>query len=267
MREHARGVDEEDVVRALQRAGAADPHVDVSALTAGARGRARTLRRRRQGLAGVVAVLALAGPAALSQWPQERVAVQPAATAVPDAALLDTAAVQAVVEGVEPVPVSTGTATGLCRDEPYGGTSSIAAGRSAGWGSTPTVLRPTPEQVGLDVLVFEGDEAEQWFSQTEQQAGSCTVEAVETSRWTLVAADVAADVAVDEAVALFAQVQSGTNPSWRAVVAARSGQLVVRVGVTSYHSEPGGTVEQAATLARQALERASGLRAAGGAAR
>ncbi|WP_432524123.1 hypothetical protein [Kineococcus sp. SYSU DK006] len=263
MREHARGVDEEDVVRALQRAGAADPHVDVSALTAGARGRARTLRRRRQGLAGVVAVLALAAPVALSQWPQEQVTVRPATTAVPDAALLDTAAVQAVVAGVEPVQVSTGTATGLCRDEPYGGTSSIAAGRSAGWGSTPTVLRPTPEEVGLDVLVLEGDEAEQWFSQTEQQAGRCTVEAVETSRWTLTDAGVDAD----EAVALFGQVQSGTNPSWRAVVAARSGQLVVRVGVTSYHADPRETVEQAATLTRQALERAAGLRAAGGAAR
>ena len=264
MREHARGADEEDVVRALQRAGAADPRVDVSALTAGARGRARTLRRRRQGLAGVVAVLALAAPVALSQWPQQQVAVRPAtAAAVPDAALLDTAAVQAVVAGVEPVQVQTGTATGLCRDEPYGGTSSIAAGRSAGWGSTPTVLRPTPEQVGLDVLVFEGDEAEQWFSRTEQQAGPCTVDAVETSRWTLTDVGIAAD----ESVALFGQVQSGTNPSWRAVVAARSGQLVVRVGVTSYHADPRETVEQAATLARQALERAAGLRAAGGAAR
>lgn len=274
MSEHRRGVDEADVVRALQRAAAADTGVDVSALAAGARGRARTIRRRRQGVAGVVAVFALAVPVGLSQWPgQLPTTVTPASptattnavTSIPDGSLLTTQDVTAVMAGLAPAEVNPSTNSGLCQDDAYDGTATVVDSRRLGWGGTADVVSsPTPDAAQLDVLLFRGSAAEDWMGLTAQDAQDCTTDAPEGAEFTVTDAGITAD----EAVAGYApQSLSDSNPSWTAIVAARTGQLVVRVSIVTHRPDGEAAVGQAAQLAAAQLEKAADLVQAGGAPR
>lgn len=274
MSEHRRGVDEADVVRALQRAGTADTGVDVAALIAGARGRARTVRRRRQGVAGVVAVLALAVPVGISQWPAPVPrTVTPASptatsavTSIPDGTLLTTEQVTAVVDGLTPTATNPSTNSGLCQVDAYDGTATVVDSRSLGWGGASDVVsRPVPASAQLDVLLFRGDSAGQWMAATAQDAQDCTADAPESAPWTLT--DTPVETA-DEVVAGFVQqTLSQSNPTWNASVVARRGQLVVRVAITTYQPTGEAAVAQAADLVATQLTRAADLAQAGGAAR
>ena len=275
MSEHRRGVDEADVVRALQRAGAAETGVDVNALAAGARGRARTIRRRRQGVAGVVAVLALGVPIGVSQWPGTPPTVVPIATAtpspstvtaIPDALLPTTQDVTAVLPGVEPLADPTPTTnTGFCTDVTYDGAASVVDSRSLSWGGEPSVVQPFPENASVRVVLFRGTAAEDWMAAVADDAQACTRQAPETAPWQL--AD-QTGVEADQVVAGTASYQqSGTNPMWRSAVVARRGQLVVRVDLESHRPTSSDALTQAADLATTALDEAAALQGAGGAAR
>lgn len=273
MSEHRRGVDEAEVVRALQRAGSADTGVDVSALAAGARGRARSIRRRRQGVAGVVAVFALAVPIGISQWPgQVNSTVTPAsptaqvASSIPDSALLTTEQVTAVVPGLVPGDqLEATTNSGFCQDDAYEGATTVVDAHRLTWSGTESVVdSPTPDNAQADVLLFRGTAATDWMALTSQDAQDCTTDAPEGGEFTLVDANVTAD----EVVAGYApQTLSDNNPSWTAIVVARTGQLVVRVNVATHQSDGQAAVDQAAQLAAAQLEDAADLVQAGGAAR
>lgn len=269
MSEHRRGVDEADVVRALQRAGAAETGVDVNALAAGARGRARTIRRRRQGMAGVVAVLALGVPIGISQWPGTPPTNVPVATAtsvasIPDGALLTDADVAAVITGLEPLDPNVAPNYGLCADETYADTASVVDVRSKGWGAPANVMvAPIPPSAQVDVLLFRGQAAQDWMAQTQTQADSCRTEASESGPWTLTS-DLGLEA--DQVVAGSAQTVS-TGAEWTAAVVARRGQLVVRVNITTPVSTSSEALTQATELAKTALDRAAALQDAGGAPR
>ncbi|PRY16940.1 hypothetical protein [Kineococcus rhizosphaerae] len=267
---HRGGADEADVVRALQRAGHADAPVDVPALLAGARGRARTLRRRRRGVAGAVAVLALGVPAGIWQWPHTTRAPSAPATAtlapsLTADALLTTADVDAVVPDLTPVDVSPSVTSGLCRDEAYDGTRTVADSRSLGWGGATDVLsHPFPESVAVDVVVFRGDAAQDYVAATRQDALACRAGTPESAPWSPVDPRVDAD----ETVAGFAQSSLDTaDPRWRVTVVARRGQLVVRATTDTYQPTSAAAVGQASALATRALAKAAAFTRAGGAAR
>ncbi|MFD0485040.1 hypothetical protein ACFQ46_20805 [Kineococcus sp. GCM10028916] len=275
MSEHRRGVDEADVVRALQRAGAAETGVDVNALAAGARGRARTIRRRRQGVVGVVAVLALGVPIGLSQWPGTPPTVVPIATAtpspstvtaIPDALLPTTQEVTAVLPGVEPLEgPNPSTDTGFCTTATYDGAASVVDSRSLSWGGEPSVVSPFPENASVRVMLFRGAAAEDWMAAVGADAQACTQQTDETAPWQL--AD-QTGVQADQVVAGTAAYQQyGNNPMWRSAVVARQGQLVVRVDLESYQSTSSDALTRAADLATTALGKAATLQDAGGAPR
>jgi hypothetical protein len=269
MSEHWRGVDEADVVRALRRAAAADTGVDVSALAAGARGRARTIRRRRQGVAGVVAVLALGVPIGISQWtgvnpPAVVRPADPTAVAIPDSVLLTDADVAAVIAGLEPTEVDVAPNYGLCAAEAYPDTDSVVDVRSSGWGGQADVLdAPVPQAVQVDVLLFRGDAAQDWTTQTQVQADSCRTEAPESAPWTLTS-----ELGLDADQVVAGSVQAiDTGAEWTAAVVARRAQLVVRVEVTAAVPTSSDALSRATELARTALDKAAALQDAGGAAR
>ncbi|MEZ0493914.1 hypothetical protein AB2L28_16890 [Kineococcus sp. TBRC 1896] len=269
---HRRGADpaEDDLVRALRRAGTADAGVDVTVLVAGARGRARTLRRRRRGVAGVVAVLALGLPLGVSQWAQDPTTVRPVvpattppATAVPNEALLTTRDVEAVVPGLELSGQNVSVNSGFCQDDAYDGTDTIVDSRAAGWGGSPTARPGPPEDVGLRVLLFRGTAAQDWTAATEQDARDCATTQLEGASWTLAPAAVAAE----QVIAGYRPATLGDDPSWQAIVVARSGQLVVKVTTTTYQPDGQATLDQAAALASRELDLAAALTEAGGAPR
>ncbi|MEZ0164888.1 hypothetical protein AB2L27_08935 [Kineococcus sp. LSe6-4] len=272
MSEHRRGADpaDDDLVRALRRAGSADVGVDVTALVAGARGRARTLRRRRQGVAGVVAVLALGLPLGVSWWGQDPTAVRPVtpattppATAVPNEALLTTGDVDAVVPGLELLGQTVSVNSGFCQDDAYDGTDTVVDSRAAGWGGSPTA-RPGPaEEASLRVLLFRGSAAQDWMAATEQDAQDCTTTQLEGASWTSAPAAVGAE----QVVAGYRPATLGDDPAWEAIVVARSGRLVVKVTTTTYQPDGRATLDQAAALASRQLDLAADLAGAGGAAR
>ncbi|GAB3462938.1 hypothetical protein AB1207_10625 [Kineococcus endophyticus] len=273
MSEHRRGADpgDDDLVRALRRAGAADVGVDVSALVAGARGRARTIRRRRQGVAGVVAVLALGVPFGVSQWGQDPTSVRPVVpatpsptvTAVPNEALLSTRDVDAVVPGLELLGQDVSTNSGFCQDDAYDGTSTVVDSRAAGWGGSPTARSGPPEDVGLRVLLFRGTAAQEWMAATAQDAQDCTTTQLGGAVWMLAPAAVDAE----QVVAGYRAATLGDDPSWNATVVARTGQLVVKVTTTTYQPDGQSALDQAAALASRELQLAADLTDAGGGAR
>ncbi|WP_432564930.1 hypothetical protein [Kineococcus sp. SYSU DK003] len=272
MSEHRRGVDEADVVRALQRAGSADAGVDVSALVAGARGRARTIRRRRQGMAGVVAVLALGIPVGVWQWPTTPTTVtpasptRPAVTAIPDDALPTTQDITSVVPGLAPRDENESANTGFCTDLAHDGSSTVVDARTLGWGGEANVVSaPFPESVSVRVLLFRGDAAQDWMAQASADAEACTVQGNETAPFTL--SDEAGVDAEQVLAGTAAYQQSGTNPMWTAKVVARSGQLVVTADVQTYQPTGSDTLTQAVQIVNAQLARAADLREAGGAAR
>jgi hypothetical protein len=272
MSDHGRGVDD-DLVRALQRAGRAEVGVDVNALTTGARGRARTIRRRRQGVAGAVAVFALALPIGISQWPgaQTPTTITPATsttaavTGIPDSALLTTEELTTVMSGLTPVEVENTVNSGFCIDTTYDGSSTVVDARSQMWGGAENVVTsPTPEAAQVDAILFRGQAATDWMALTSQDAQDCTTDALEGADFTPATADVAAD----EVVAGFrASTLGESNPAWQAKVVARSGQFVVRVSIDTHQPDGQAAVDQAAALATAQLDKAADLREAGGAAR
>jgi hypothetical protein len=273
MSEHRRGADpaEDDLVRALRRAGSADAGVDVSALVAGARGRARTLRRRRQGVAGVVAVLALGVPFGVSQWGGDPTVVRPVvpatpsptATAVPNEALLTTQDVDTVVPGLALLGQTVTAGSGFCQDDAYDGTRTVVDSRAAGWGGSPTARSGPPEDVSLRVLLFRGTAAQDWMAATEQDAQDCTTTQLEGAAWTLAPAAVGAE----QVVAGYRPATLGADPSWTATVVARQGQLVVKVTTTTYQPDGQTALDQASALVSRELDLAAELTDAGGGAR
>ncbi|WP_432509032.1 hypothetical protein [Kineococcus auxinigenes] len=264
------GRDEDPLARALRALGSGDPGVDAVALGAGARGRARALRRRRRAVAGTVAAVAVVVPLGLSQWsglePPVRVraaAPQPAA-GVPAAALLDDAAVRALLPsaaaepGLSQVvppgadPAATGVGVGLCRDDTFGLPGTVVAGRSAGWSVDGTVLQPLRQAVSERVLRFRDGGAREFVLQVREQAAECEQDAPESAPWQ---AHLDSGVG-DASVTGWTTVLAGENPQHRVRVVAREGDVVVDLTAEVFAADDSALVQRVQELTARALERA-----------
>ncbi|NAZ85922.1 hypothetical protein [Kineococcus indalonis] len=254
----------EALERALRDLGTRRPVVDPALLAVRARTRAGVLRRRRRAAAGALALVALAVPAGLSQLdavpPPARTAPAtsvpaPAPARVPDAALLDAAAVRTALPGAVDAPelaavVDPGARawSSLCVDA----TSSVVrAGRTAGW----TASSPGPgllEDVTETVLVLERDTARTHLAQVREQAPQCRTDPDGTGPWQV---DEASGVGEDSVTGV-AQTLRGESPRWRARVVARSADVVVDLTAETAQPDAATAVRLAEDLATEALRRA-----------
>ncbi|WP_432573003.1 hypothetical protein [Kineococcus sp. SYSU DK005] len=257
--------------RRLRLLGAEGPGVDTAALAAGARGRAaglRRQRRRRRLAAGALALVALAVPTGLSRFDDERGTARtevagppPAAAAVPPQALLDTAAVAAVLPGAveDPAtrrgPLAEPLTAGLCRDDTSSAAGALLAGRAARWDAPGTVAQPLPQAVDEQVLLLAGDGAAAHLAQVREQVPGCAAGALETGPW-----EVREEAGIgEESITGWALAQEldGVDPQWRVRVVARAGDVVVRLDTTVFSADAATAVRGAEDLTAEALRRAS----------
>ncbi|WP_432504122.1 hypothetical protein [Kineococcus arenarius] len=265
------GRDEDPLARALRALGSSDPGVDVVALTAAARGRSRAVRRRRRTAAGAVAAVAVVLPLGLSRWPgleqpvRTRTAAPQPAVGVPAAALLDDAAVRAVLPsatadpGLSQVvapgadPDEAGAGVGLCRDDVFGLPATVVAARSAGWSLDATVVQPLQQSVTERVLLLRDGGAREFVLQAREQAGECAADAPESAPWRVLPGSGVGDDSVTGWTTVFA----GENPQHRVRVVAREGDAVVDLTAEVFAADEDALVERVQELAADALARAA----------
>ncbi|WP_432494588.1 hypothetical protein [Kineococcus auxinigenes] len=258
---------EDPLGRALRALGSSDPGIDVVALTAAARDRARTVRRRRRTTALAVAAVALVVPAGLSRLPVTEPAPRTAVASpevvaeLPAAALLDDAAVQDVLPGAVAdagLARAGGSAAdapaGLCRDETFTSPGTVVASRSAGWSVPATVVQPLPQAVTERLLLLRDGGAREFVAQVREQATGCAAAGEESTPWQVREGSGAGDASVTG----WAQVLLGDNPHWRVRVVAREGDVVVDLQAEVFRADGEAVARQLEDLAAEALERAAG---------
>lgn len=274
---------DDDIVRALHRAGAVDPGVDVHALTAGARGRARTIRRRRQGGVGIAAVIALAVPVGISQWPTTSTA-PPAVVAtqapptrepvtVPAAAMLPDASVFGVADGLDPGESSASeTANGGVDDGDYGmctslplpdGSGALVAERTTQWtSSTTTVDSPFRNGVTQKVRILDGTGSTDVVDFAREQLATACATPDETGAWTgvpspdgAVALETGGATLGEDSVIGYAAYGTGDTPLWRTRVVAREGTVALDLSTELTTTTADEAVELTYGLATTALQR------------
>ncbi|WP_432549484.1 hypothetical protein [Kineococcus esterisolvens] len=263
--EHGRQ-DEDPLARALRALGTSDPGVDVVALTAGARGRARTVRLRRRTTALAVAAVALVVPAGLSRLPgtepppRTAVASPEAVAELPAAALLDDAPVREVLPDAvaDAAPsradaVGAAVTAGLCGDESFASPGAVVAARSAGWSVQDTVVQPLRQSVTERVLLLRDGGAREFVAQVREQAAGCATAPEGSTSW-----QVREDSGLgDDSVTGWAQVLPGDNPHWRVLVVAREGDVVVVLRAEVFRADGAALAQQVQELAQVALRRAA----------
>lgn len=268
-----------DLVTALRRAGTDDPRVDTGALVAGAHRRARTLRTRRRGVAGAVAVLALAVPVGVSQWPGADPAptVVAAPTAPPttvapdgevaDGALLPDTAVEQVLPGAQGTTEASAAPEvrgdyGMCTDEVLpaeaAGTTALLGLRTRTWTTVPTVADPFPASVSQSVRVFSPGGAGLVVTFARDQLGTACASPDETTPWSAVpSADgsvTAAGAALgQDSVTGFAAMGTVDAPVWRTRVVVAQGDVALDLRTELATPTAAQAVATTTDLARDAL--------------
>lgn len=267
---------DEDLVRALHRAGAVDPGVDTRALVAGAHRRARTLRRRRRSAVGLVAVAALAVPLGVSQWsstttpPPVVASPSPSAPAVVDgevveAAVLPDAAVLQVLPGATGTTSEDGRSAGglpargdygMCTDltlpaEDEGATRLLGL-RTRVWSTDATVADPFPATVSESVRVLSPGGAQSVVDFAREQLSTACAAPEETTAWSVGAVE-GAPLGQDS-VTGYAGAGSDTAPRWRTRTVVVQGDVVVDLRTELAVPTADEAVRTTTALARQALQ-------------
>lgn len=276
---------DQDLVRALHRAGTSDPGVDTRALAAGARGRARTIRRRRQGGVGLAAVVALAIPVGISQWPSA--SVQPIAPAtrtatapvsvdsevVPSAMLPDESVLAVLPTAVGTDGESFWSADsptlrsdyGMCVDSnpPGGGAGGLYGSRTRDWATDVSVGDPFPPNVSETVRVFSDQGAQSVVDfARDQLATGCGPDTDETGQWFAVPSidgavtlDTGGAALGDDSVIGYAVMSSGDNPMWRTRIVVAQGDAVLDLRTELGAPTAQEAVQTSYDLATEALQR------------
>jgi len=261
---------DDEVGRALRRLARSGPVADPAALVAGARTRARTLQRRRRGVAGVVAVAALAVPLGISQLGAgpdagtRRTVVAspgPAPVVVSEDDLLTGANIASalpgavrdraadVVEGPGDVVVG-----GICRDLPLPAGPRLLAGRTATWNEPIDPARVGQPSLRETVRVFEGSGAQEYLEFAKSQAQACAGQSAASGPWTVF------DQVTDGVeVQAYAQLQAAPQAFWTVRVVDARGPVVVDLQLSAFADDPRDLlIGQASGLATAALQQNTG---------
>jgi len=265
------GADDGDAVeRALRRLAGTGPAADPATLVAGARARARTLQRRRRGVAGIVAVAALAVPLGVSQLgpgpdvtPRRTVvaAPSPAPVDVTEDDLLTGTSIAGVLPGAvrdraADVVETAGSDVvgGICRDLPLPAGPRLIAGRTATWNAPLDPSRVGQPSLRETVRVFEGSGAQAYLEFAEAQAQACAGQSAESGPWTV--DDQTTDGVEVQAYALL---QAAPQAFWTVRVVDARGPVVVDLQLSAFADDPRDLlIGQANTLATAALQQNTG---------
>ncbi|NIZ92069.1 sensor domain-containing protein [Kineococcus rubinsiae] len=268
MDEHQQGRDDDAVGRALRTLARSGPPADAAALVAGARSRARTLRRRRRVAAGIVAVVALAVPVGVSQLtpdaaPRRTVVASPAPSpvVVTEDDLLTGASIAGVLPGAvrdraADVVETAGADVvgGVCRDLPLPAGPRLLAGRTATWNEPLDPTRVGQPSLRETVRVFEGSGAQAYLEFAKAQAQACAGQSAESGPWTV-------DDQITDGVEVqaYALLQAAPQAFWTVRVVDARGPVVVDLQLSAFAGDPRDLLlGQVSGLATAALEQNAG---------